>query len=581
MSSTTTGLAVRSFQEDSNSEPGTYSTSNGVAVPHAYEGQRAGREGPLLLQDFHLIDLISHFDRERIPERVVHAKGGGAHGIYRTTHPIPDICLAPLFGEKTECPITVRFSTVGGESGSPDCARDPRGFSIKMRTAQGNMDWVFNNTPIFFLRDPAKFPHFIHTQKRDPQTHLTHADDSIHFWDYMGDNPESVHQFLYLMGPRGIPFSWRHMQGYSGHTMKFINKEGKWKYCQIHLLSQQGTKNLTNDEAAQQSPDAHQKDLFEAIEKGDFPKWDVKYQIMDPADAPNSGVNVNDLTKVWPRDKFPLHPLGEIELNRNVANYFAEIEQVAFNPAHLIPGLEPSNDPVLQSRLFSYPDAHRHRIGVNYQQLPVNQAHPDHKPVNFQRDGAMAFYNQGPRPNYIHSLAPPEFRARQVDIDNIHPDYEGNAIAFLSGVQEEDFVQPRAMWKKVFSEQDRKQTIENISGHMSTCQNKDVLAKAISVWHQVDPEMAEKIAEPLGLKGKYKTDLRDAVFNGSHNFLGRNLGDQAGSAGGWSRADHKHEKVEKVYGLSSHKHALVDGNQTNGTKLVDLCLSVNVASESA
>lgn len=564
MSSTTSGLPVRSFQEDSNSEPGVYTASNGVPVPHAYEAQRVGREGPLLLQDFHLVDLISHFDRERIPERVVHAKGGGAHGIYRTTHPIPDLCLSPLFASQTECPITARFSTVGGESGSPDCARDPRGFSIKLRTEHGNMDWVFNNTPIFFLRDPAKFPHFIHTQKRDPQTHLTHSDDSIHFWDYMGNNPESVHQFLYLMGPRGIPASWRHMQGYSGHTMKFVNKEGKWKYIQIHVLSRQGTKNLTNDEAAAQSPDAHQKDLFEAIERGDYPKWDVKYQIMDPADAPTSGVNVNDLTKVWPRDKFPLQPLGEIELNKNVANYFAEIEQVAFNPAHLIPGIEPSNDPVLQSRLFSYPDAHRHRIGVNYQQLPVNQCHPAHKPVNFQRDGQMAFYNQGNRPNYISSIAPPEFKARQVDIDAVHGDYEGNAIAFLSGVQEEDFVQPRAMWHKVFSEEDRRNTIETISGHMSTCKNKDVLKKAISVWHQVDPELAEKIAEPLGLKGKYLTDLSNETFNGSHNFLGKKMGQDAGAATQWSRADHKHKVREPVYGLSSNEHAMVNGNGTNG-----------------
>ncbi|PWZ01566.1 catalase-domain-containing protein [Testicularia cyperi] len=561
---TSSGLKIRSMEEDSSAEPGVYTTSNGVPVQHAYESQRVGHEGPLLLQDFHLIDLLSHFDRERIPERVVHAKGGGAHGVYRTTHPIPDLCMANIFASKAECPITARFSTVGGESGSPDCARDPRGFSVKFRTDQGNMDWVFNNTPIFFLRDPAKFPHFIHTQKRNPQTNLTHADDSTAFWDYMGNNPESVHQFLYLMGPRGIPATWRHMQGYSGHTFKFVNEQGKWKYVQIHILSQQGTKNLTDDEAGEQSADAHQKDLFEAIERGEFPKWDVKYQIMDPKDAPNSGVNVNDLTKTWPRDKFPLQPLGEIELNKNVANYFAEIEQVAFNPAHLIPGIEPSNDPVLQSRLFSYPDAHRHRVGVNYQQLPVNQSHPAYKQANFQRDGAMAFYNQGPRPNYISSIAPPMFKSRSVDVDAVHSDYEGNAVAFLSGVQEEDFVQPRELWRKVFTDQDRKNTIATISGHMQNCSDPEILKRAIAVWHQVDADLAASIAEPLGLKGKYKTDISGEIFNGSHNFLGRNLGQEAGAAKDWNRADKKVKVKEAVYGLAT-KVGLVNGaNGTNG-----------------
>ncbi|EPQ32055.1 uncharacterized protein PFL1_00253 [Pseudozyma flocculosa PF-1] len=557
-------LNVRSFAEDANAEPGVYSASNGVAMPHAYEAQRVGTEGPLLLQDFHLVDLLSHFDRERIPERVVHAKGGGAHGTYRTTHPIPDLCFAPLFAEKTECPITVRFSTVGGESGSPDCARDPRGFSVKFRTKQGNMDWVYNNTPIFFLRDPAKFPHFIHTQKRNPQTNLTHGDDSTQFWDYMGQNPESVHQFLYLMGPRGIPATWRHMQGYSGHTFKFVNKEGKWKYCQIHILSQQGTQNLTNDEAAEKSPDEHQKDLFSAIERGEYPKWDVKYQIMTPSEAIDAGVNVNDLTKTWPRDKFPLQPLGEIKLDQNVANYFAEIEQVAFNPAHLVPGLEPSNDPVLQSRLFSYPDTHRHRIGVNYQQLPVNQPNPEHKHVNFQRDGGMAFYNQGPRPNYISSLAPPKFLQRTVDLDAVHGDYEGNAISFLSGVSEEDFVQPRELWRKVFSEEDRQNTIKNISGHMSTCTDKGILANAIAVWHQVDADLAAAIAEPLGLKGKYKTDLREAVFNGSHNFLGRDVGTNGLKTKGPTVANNIDKVKDAVYGARKPDGvASVNGHAAN------------------
>ncbi|KAN0066517.1 hypothetical protein ACQY0O_000611 [Thecaphora frezii] len=421
-------------------------------------------------------------------------------------------------------------------------------------------------TPMFVSVPSAfrpQFPHFIHTQKRNPQTNLTHGDDSTAFWDYMGQNPESVHQFLYLMGPRGIPATWRHMQGYSGHTFKFVNAQGKWRYCQIHVLSQQGTKNLTNAEAAQRSPDEHQKDLFEAIERGDYPKWDVKYQIMTPSEAIEHGVNVNDLTKTWPRDKFPLQPLGEIELNKNVANYFSEIEQVAFNPAHLMPGLEPSNDPVLQSRLFSYPDAHRHRVGVNYQQLPVNQPNPEHKPVNFQRDGSMAFYNQGPRPNYISSIKPPKFLQRAVDIDAVHGDYEGNAISFLSGVSEEDFVQPRELWRKVFSEEDRKNTIENISGHMSTCRDPEILKRAIAVWHQVDADLAAGIAKPLNLTSQYPTDLRGAVFNGSHNFLGRDVGsNELKKTGEWTIA-HEPEQVKAGPEASNGKANGVNGYAAN------------------
>lgn len=366
-------LPTQDFAADAWGEGGVYTTAYGAPVAHPYETQRASHNGPLLLQDIHLVELLSHFDRERIPERVVHAKGGGAHGHFKLTRPIPELTCCKMLSEAgTVCPITTRFSTVGGESGSPDAARDPRGFSIKFRTAEGNMDWVFNNTPIFFLRDPAKFPNFIHTQKRNPRTHATHGDDSTDFWNYASQNPESIHQFMYLFGPRGIPFSWRHMQGYSGHTMKFINDQGEWKYVQIHVRSQQGTKNMTSEEAGQQSPDCHQLDLFNAIERGEFPKWDVELQIASKAEADAAGLDVFDLTRTWDRKKFPLMKVGEIELNQNVANYFSEIEQVAFAPSTLVPGIEPSADPVLQSRLFSYHDTHRHRVGVNYQQLPVN-----------------------------------------------------------------------------------------------------------------------------------------------------------------------------------------------------------------
>ncbi|KAI0204386.1 catalase-like domain-containing protein [Astrocystis sublimbata] len=270
-----------SYEKDrqTSSKEAIYAASFGAPQAHPYECERAGDNGPLLLQDFHLIELLSHFDRERVPERVAHAKGYGAHGVFECTDPIPDLCMADLFSQKgKKCTVTTRFSTVGGEAGSHDCARDPRGFAVKFRTEEGNFDMVANNTPVFFLRDPAKFPEFIHTQKRDPSTHLTHADDSTMFWDYLSQNPESIHQVLILMGDRGIPDGVRKMHGYSGHTFKFIKKDGDWVYVQMHFKSRQGTGYLTQEEAATKSPDYSQKDLFEAIERGDYPKWDVKIQ---------------------------------------------------------------------------------------------------------------------------------------------------------------------------------------------------------------------------------------------------------------------------------------------------------------
>lgn len=513
-------LPVPDFTEDAWGSGGVYTTAYGAPVAHPYEAQRASGNGPLLLQDIHLIELLSHFDRERIPERVVHAKGGGAHGHFKLTHPIPELTRAKVFSEPgTVCPITVRFSTVGGESGSPDAARDPRGFSIKFRTEEGNMDWVFNNTPIFFLRDPAKFPAFIHTQKRDPRTHATHGDDSTQFWEYMSQNPESIHQFLYLFGPRGIPYSWRHMQGYSGHTFKFINGEGKWHYCQIHVLSKQGTKNMHPDDAAKASPDVHQLDLFNAIERGEYPQWEVKYQLATKEEADAAGLEVFDLTRTWDRKKFPLKPLGELELNQNVANYFSEIEQVAFAPSTLVQGFEPSADPVLQSRLFSYHDTHRHRVGVNYQQLPVNRPQVPYPWYTLQRDGAMAYNNHGGRPLHFSSINPPTLKPRAYDIAKSAGYDDGHAISFLSGVSMKDFEQPRAMWTRVFSEEDRKLTKEQISGHMSTSRDKGSITQAINLWWLLDEELGNYLASKLKLeKGSWQKSLKELDFIGSHNF---------------------------------------------------------------
>ncbi|KAH0273030.1 CAT1 catalase, partial [Aureobasidium melanogenum] len=511
----------RDYNDDRNatSEDTLYTTSNGVPMPHPYEVQRVGENGPLLLQDFHLVDLLSHFDRERIPERVVHAKGGGAHGYYQTTDPLDDLCMADIFQAGKKCPITVRFSTVGGESGSHDCARDPRGFSVKFRTDEGNWDVVANNTPVFFLRDPAKFPLFIHTQKRDPATHLTHADDSTMFWDYLSQNPESVHQVMILMGDRGIPENWRKMHGYYGHTTKLVNKKGEWVYAQIHFKSKQGTGFITQEDSNNYSPDAHQKDLYNAIENGDFPGWDVKVQTMTPKEAEdlweNQKINVFDLTHVWPQSQFPLRKVGEFFLNENVKNYFAEIEQVAFNPAHNPPGIEPSADPVLQSRLFSYPDTHRHRIGVNYQQLPVNAPCVPYRIGNFQRDGSMAFYNQGSRPPYLSSIQPTQFRERTLDLDRTHGHFSGKAITFLSEIREEDFNAPRALWEKVFDDGAKERFVKNVSGHMSTCRKEEIIKRQITIFRHVSEDLASRLEKATGVKGY--ADITGMSFNGTHN----------------------------------------------------------------
>lgn len=382
---------------------------------------------------------------------------------------------------------------------------------------------VANNTPVFFLRDPAKFPHFIHTQKRDPQTHLTHADDSTAFWDYLCHNPESIHQVMILMGDRGIPDGYRFMHGYAGHTMKFVNKDGDWVYCQIHMKSQQGTKFITQEDSANKSPDYSQKDLFEAIQRGEYPKWSVEAQTMTAKEAEElwetQKINVFDLTHVWPQGQFPLKKIGEFTLNENAMNYFSEIEQVAFNPSHMPPGIEPSNDPVLQSRLFSYPDTHRHRIGVNYQQLPVNAPRTSYKFGNFQRDGGMAFYNQGARPNYLSSIDPIKIAGRKVDLDKTHGHFVGEAISFMSEIRPEDFNAPRALWQKVWDEPARERFINNVAGKMEMCKEKELLKRQIAIFREVDNDIAVRLEKATGIKGY--DGIANLQFNGTHNGMAK------------------------------------------------------------
>jgi len=555
------GDQFRSYADDRNasSEDVIYTTSNGVPYPHPYESQRVGENGPLLLQDHHLVDLLSHFDRERIPERVVHAKGAGAHGTYTTTESLEDLCMADIFKQGKSCPVTVRFSTVGGESGSHDCARDPRGFSVKFRTDEGNWDVVANNTPVFFIRDPAKFPHFIHTQKRDPATHLTHADDATAFWDFASQNPESAHQFMILFGDRGIPDGYRKMHGYHGHTHKLQNKNGDWVYCQLHFKSKQGTAFITQEDSFNYGPDYSTKDLYQSIEKGDFPGWDVMFQTMTAEEAEEvwekQKINVFDMTHVWPQSQFPLRKVGEFFLNENVQNYFAEVEQVAFNPAHLVPGIEPSADPLLQSRLFSYPDTHRHRIGANYQQLPVNSPRVAYRMGNFQRDGNMAFYNQGSRPNYLSSIQPISFKERTVDLDKLHGNFTGEAITFLSEIRPEDFNAPRTLWEKVFDDAAKDRWVNNISGHMSTVSNKEIIKRQIAIFREVSEDIASRLEKATGVQGY--PGIANLRFNGTHNGMAKSKDNKV--ANGMTGISAKYAEKNKTNGAAkagTHKEII-------------------------
>src|SRR5690554_6858356 len=362
--------------------------TTGAPVPDNQNVQTAGPRGPMLMQDFWFLEKMAHFDREVIPERRMHAKGSGAFGTFKVTHDITQYTKASIFSEiGKETEMFARFSTVAGERGAADAERDIRGFALKFYTDEGNWDLVGNNTPVFFFRDPLQFPDLNHAVKRDPKTNLRSANNNWDFWTLL---PEALHQVTIVMSDRGIPKSYRHMHGFGSHTFSFYNAENKRYWVKFHLRTQQGIENLSNEEAIRligSDRETHQRDLFEAIEGGDFPKWKMFVQIMTEEEANNYPIHPFDLTKIWPKGDFPLIPVGEFELNRNPENYFADVEQAAFNPANIVPGIGFSPDKMLQGRLFSYGDAQRYRLGVNNYQIPVNAPKcPYH---SFHRDGAM------------------------------------------------------------------------------------------------------------------------------------------------------------------------------------------------
>ncbi|CAK5267580.1 unnamed protein product [Mycena citricolor] len=458
------------------------------------------QNGPLLMQDFHLVDALTHFERERIPERVVHAKGSGAHGYFEVTRDIQNLTMAAPFsdGVGTKVPLTMRFSTVAGEMGSPDTNRDPRGFAIKMRTSKGIWDWVFNNTPVFFLRDPTKFPLFIHSQKRDPRTNLR---DPTLQWDYWSTNQESLHQVMILLSDRGTPRSWTEMHGWSGHTYKWVTASGSWHYVKVKIITQQGLNNLNATEAlalAASNPDHNTQDLMERIAAGKFPTWTVAVQTMTAAQAKAFKYDVNDLTKSWPEDQYPLLEVGKIVLNKNPENWFAEIEQLAFSPAHMPFGAEPSNDPVLQARMFAYSDAARHRLGPNNLQIPVNCPM---QVQNFQRSGFMhvdpgAGTLPAGSPNYPSTYAPPvSYPARPYNLSAIADPLDGTVTLGSFKMTMAEYEQPRAVYNDDFSQAERDSLVTNVINALNAVTVPAVRQRSVDMFACVDATLGNKIGQ--------------------------------------------------------------------------------------
>ncbi len=475
----------------------TLTTNQGAAIPDDQNSLTVSNNGPIIFQDVHLIEKLAHFNRERIPERIVHAKGAGAGGYFELTKDVSKYTKAKFLsevGKRTE--VFVRFSTVGGEKGSADAERDPRGFAVKFYTQEGNYDLVGNNTPVFFIRDPLKFPDFIHTQKRNPATNLK---DPNMFWDFLSLTPESLHQVTILFSDRGTPKSYRYMNGYGSHTYKWYNQDGEIFWVKYHFKTNQGAKNLTREEAERlkgSDPDHATRDLHNAIKDEEFPSWTLQMQIMPAKEAENYRFNIFDVTKVWPHQDYPPIDIGKMVLNRNPSNYFAEVEQAAFSPGNFVPGIGASPDKMLQGRLFAYHDAHRYRLGANYLLLPVNQP-KGVKAKNYQRDGFMRFDgNEGDSVNYY----PNSFGGPEPDLKTAEPTFEVSGIVARQPYihPNSDFVQPGDLYRKVMTDLDREHLIGNIVTHLGNA-SKEIQLRQTRIFSKADPEYGQQVAEGLGI----------------------------------------------------------------------------------
>jgi len=473
----------------------TLTTSAGAPIADNQNSMTAGPRGPVLLQDYQLLEKLAHQNRERIAERTVHAKGWGAFGTFTVTHDITRYTKASIFagiGRKTE--MLARFSNVAGEAGAADAERDVRGFALKFYTDEGNWDLVGNNTPVFFVRDAYKFPDFIHTQKRHPKTNLR---SPAAMWDFWSLSPESLHQVTILMSDRGLPTGVRHMNGYGSHTFSLINSGNERFWVKFHFKTMQGHKYWTNAEAAQvvgKTRESTQADLYGSIEKGDYPKWRLFVQVMPESDAGKTPYNPFDLTKVWPHGDYPPIEAGMMELNRNPENYFAEIEQAAFSPSNIVPGIGFSPDKVLQARIFSYADAHRHRLGTHYEALPVNA--PKCPVHNYNKDGQMHFSPGNPNPDAYYE--PNSFGGPVQDASLAEPPLTitGNADRFDHRAGNDDFIQPRALFN-LFDKGQRSRLFSNIAEAMHGVPDF-IVERQIGLFEKVSPEYADGVRAALG-----------------------------------------------------------------------------------
>jgi catalase len=474
-----------------NAQPNPTTTDAGIPVPSDEHSLTIGPDGPILLQDHYLIEQMANFNRERIPERQPHAKGSGAFGHFEVTNNVSAYTRAAVFQPGAKTDTLIRFSTVAGERGTPDTWRDPRGFSLRFYTSEGNLDIVGNNTPIFFLRDAMKFQHFIRSQKRRADTGMRDNDMQ---WDFWTLSPETAHQVAWLLGDRGIPKNWRLMNGYGSHTYSWINADGQICWVKYHFISDQGVDFLTQDEAdrlAGIDGDYHQRDLYEAIKRGDYPSWTLKMQIMPFDDAKSYRFNPFDLTKVWPHGDYPLIDVGRLTLDRNFTDHHTEIEQAAFEPNNQVPGTGLSPDKMLLARGFSYADAHRARLGVNYKQIPVNS--PKVAVHSYSKDGVMRVNNVSD-PVY----APNSYGGPKADPDRaaeVHWYTDGDMVrsAYTLRPDDDDWGQANTLVRGVMDEAARQRLVSNVVGHLRNGVSKEVLDRAFEYWKNIDKEVGDKI----------------------------------------------------------------------------------------
>lgn len=476
------------------SESKRLTTSAGAPVADNQNSLTAGPRGPVLIQDYQLLEKLAHQNRERIPERVVHAKGWGAHGTLTITHDISRYSKAKVFSAVgKETPMFARFSTVAGELGAADAERDVRGFALKFYTEEGNWDMVGNNTPVFFIRDPYKFPDFIHTQKRHPRTNLR---SNTAAWDFWSLSPESLHQVTILMSDRGLPVGVRHINGYGSHTYSFINARNERFWVKFHFKTLQGHKHWTNAEAAEvigRTRESTQEDLYAAIARGEFPQWRFCVQIMSETDAEKTPYNPFDLTKVWPHGDYPLIEVGIVTLNRNPDNYFSEVELAAFSPSNIVPGIGFSPDKMLQARIFSYADAHRYRLGTHYEALPINTPKC---PVNhYHKDGQMRFFDNFPNADAYYE--PNSFDGPVQDPESVEPPLKisGDADRYNHRKGNDDYSQPRALFN-LFDKDQKARLFSNIAESM-TGVSKQIIERQLTHFEKIHPDYAAGVREAL------------------------------------------------------------------------------------